>query len=55
MFGIIKKSFIATMTFVGCGVLISSNPLKCVSMNIQECRVRPVIVNINSNDPLFYP
>ena len=30
------------------------NPLKCVSMNNQECKGRPKIVNINSNEPLFY-
>ena len=24
-------------------------------MNNQECKVRPEIVNINSNEPLFYP
>ena len=60
MFGSIKKMFIAAMnaiplTFVGCGALISSNPLKCVLMCNQECKVRPTIVNINSNEPLFYP
>ena len=24
-------------------------------MSNQECKVRPAIVNINSNEPLFYP
>ena len=33
----------------------SCNALKCVSMNNQECKVRPEIININSNEPLFYP
>ena len=28
---------------------------KCVSMSNQECKVRPAIININSNEPLFYP
>ena len=28
--------------------------LKCVSMSDQECKVIPAIVNINSNEPLFY-
>ena len=55
MFGFVKKMFIAAMAFVGCGTLISSNPLKCVSMSNQECKVRPAMVNINSNEPLFYP
>ena len=33
----------------------SINPLKCVLMNNQECKVRSEIVNVNSNEPLFYP
>ena len=37
------------------GSLSSMNPLECVSMNNQECKVRPEIVNVNSNDTLFYP
>ena len=28
---------------------------KCLSMNNHECKVRPEIININSNEPLFYP
>ena len=24
-------------------------------MNNQECRIRPEIININSNEPIFYP
>ena len=30
------------------------NALKCVSMNNRECKVRPEIININSNEPSFY-
>ena len=37
------------------GRLSSVNPLECVSMNNQKCKVRPEIVNLNSNEPLFYP
>ena len=37
------------------GSLSSMNPLQCVSMNNQECKVRLEIVNVNSNEPLFYP
>ena len=33
----------------------SFNALKCVLMNNQEYKVRPEIVNINSNKPSFYP
>ena len=37
------------VTFFGC------NGLKCVSMNNQECKVRPEIKNFNSNLLLFNP
>ena len=37
------------------GSLSSVNPLECASMNNQEYKVRPEIVNVNSNEPLFYP
>ena len=29
--------------------------MKCASMNNQECKVRPEIINIKSNEPSFYP
>ena len=53
MFKFIKQIFISTITFFSS--LSSVNLLECVSMNNQECRVRPKIVNVNSNEPLFYP
>ena len=28
--------------------------LRCISMNNQECKVRPQIVNVNGNDPVFF-
>ena len=31
------------------------NPLEWVSMNNQECKVRPEIVNVNTNEPVFFP
>ena len=37
------------------GSLSSVNPLECISMENQECKVRPEIVNIGSNNPKFYP
>ena len=30
-------------------------PLECVSMNYQESKVRPEVVDVNSNEPVFYP
>ena len=28
---------------------------ECISMNNQKCKIRPEIININSNKSLFYP
>ena len=42
------------MSFFSCNVL-NAILLKCFSLNNQECRIRPEIININSNKPLFYP
>ena len=35
--------------------LSSVNPLKYILMNNQECKVIPQIVNVNSNEPVFFP
>ena len=35
--------------------LTSVNLLSCISMNNQECKVRPQIVNVNGDDPVFFP
>ena len=53
MFRFVKQMFILTMMFFGS--LSNVNPLKCVSINNQKCKVRPEIVNISSNEPIFYP
>ena len=50
MFGVIKKIFLVTMTFL----VTSVNSLECVSMNNQECKVREEIINTNNNEPVFY-
>ena len=54
MFGFIKECLFATMMFFSCN-LPSVNSLKCISMNNQECKVRPQIVNVNSKKPVFFP
>ena len=53
MFGLVKQIFVSTMVFFGCN-LSSVNPLECVSMNNQECKVRPKVVNVNSDETVFY-
>ena len=36
-------------------LLSINNPLKCFSINNQECRIRPEIISINNNEPILYP
>ena len=54
MFGFVKRAFVTAMVFFGYN-LSSVNPLEYVSINNQECKVRPEIVNVNSNEPIFFP
>ena len=56
IFRFVKKVF-----FLGLIILssftnaLSPTPLNCISMKNQECKIRPEIININSNNPIFYP
>ena len=45
------------MLVSGLTVLSSSitGALNCVSINNQECKVRPKIIDVSSNNPIFYP
>ena len=52
MFKFIKKIFISTITFFTS--LSSVNPLQCISMINQKCKVGSEVVNVNSKKPLFY-
>ena len=52
MFGFIKKIF---LTVLSCINPLTATQLSCISMNNQECKVRPEIINVNSDEPVFYP
>ena len=50
---LLKKVF-----FVGLTILSSftnANSLSCISMNNQECKTRPQVVNVNGDEPVFFP
>ena len=53
MLRFIKKCFFTRLALLL--TLTSVNLLSCISMNNQECKVRPQIVNVNSDEPVFYP
>ena len=52
MLGFIRKVFISALTFLIPNVL-NVNSLECISMNNQECKARPKIIDINANEPVF--
>ena len=54
MLRFVKQIFVSAMKFFSCN-LSSINPLKCVSMNNQESKIRLEIINTNSNEHSFYP
>ena len=52
MLGFIKIWFFTGLVFLS--TLTSLNSLGCISMTNQECKVRPQIVNVTGNDPVFF-
>ena len=52
IFSFVKKVFVLGLKVLSSNI---TGALNCVSMNNQECKVRPKIVDINSNSPMFYP
>ena len=53
MFRFIKKVFFVGLTILSS--FTSVNSLSCISMSNQACKARPEIINVNSNNPVFYP
>ena len=53
LFKFVKKVF-----FIGLTVLsdfTNTNSLSFISMNDQECKTRPQVINVDINNPIFYP
>ena len=58
MFRFVRKIFFIGLTILSNftnAIPLNATTLSCISMSNQECKVRPEIVNINSNNPIFYP
>ena len=51
IFSFVKKVFFLGLTVIS-NITVA---LECISMKNQKCKVRPKIVYINSNNPIFYP
>ena len=53
IFGFVKKVF-----FIGLTILsgfTNANSLSSISMNNQQCKTRPQVVNVNEDEPVFFP
>ena len=53
IFRFIKQTFISTMFFSY--YLPTANSLSCNQMNNRPCKARPEIINVSTNNPIFYP
>ena len=58
IFGFIKKVFLIGLTillgFTNAN-LLNAIPLSCISMSNQECKIRPQVINVNGDEPVFFP
>ena len=53
IFRFVKKVF-----FIGLTILsdfTNASSLSCISMKNQECKTRPQVVNVNGDEPVFFP
>ena len=59
IFRFVKKVFSIGLpilsNFTKANSLLNAIPLNSVSMKNQECRIRSQVINVNSNNPIFYP
>ena len=65
MFGFVEKVFFTVLTILSCvnplstillsAALLNTTPLKCISMTNQKCKIRLKIINVNSDELMFYP
>ena len=40
---------------IGSAFLTSVNPFSCISTNNQERKTRPQVINVNGDEPVFFP
>ena len=58
IFRFVKKVFFIGLTILSDFTNASSLnaiPLSCISMNNQECKTRPQVINANGDEPVFFP
>ena len=58
IFRFFKKVFFIRLTILSSFTnanSLNAIPLSCISMNNQECKTRPQVVNVNGDEPVFFP
>ena len=53
IFRFAKKLFFVGLTILS--DLTNPNSLSCISVNNQEFKTRPQVLNVNGNEPVFFP
>ena len=54
IFRFVKKVFFIALTILS-NFTNASSPLSCISMKNQECKTRLQIINVNGDEPGFFP
>ena len=58
IFGFVKIVFLVGLTILSSfpnAIPLNAIPMSCISANNQERKTRPQVLNVNSNNPIFYP
>ena len=66
IFGFVKKVFFTGLPILSSFTIplstaplnitrLNAIPLSCISMSNQPCKARPEIINVSTNNPVFYP
>ena len=53
IFGFVKKLFFVVLTVLS--GFTKANSLSFISMNNEECKARPQVVNVNGDEPVIFP
>ena len=60
IFRFVKKVFSLRLTILSnftnalTATPLTATPFDCISIKNQECKIRPEVINININNPIFY-
>ena len=52
IFGFVKELFFVWLTILS--GFTNANSLSCISMNDQDCKTRPQVINVNGNEPAVF-